>query len=324
MRYDLFVDYRSHPAYGKEFRRISLPKRFGVTYSFAKAFRTILSKEIKYRIRRTINRCYKPPAETKKLSDTLAELGAITFSIETSEISGLEKVLAPVLSQLRIEKKDLVQGNYIGSAAYLNKENYPGAWCLLQQIVGKYKLLECTQAYLNVPVKVSHILLQVHNEQDSWVEDLYFEHLNLKKTLLAGFHQDLPVRSVKCILYLNEVTQVNGPLGYVLRSHHQRKFFDGLIRKANSFAHLDGKDKATREKFSALPNCLKRKLDAGNDLLPDSSVSESVLQNEKCFLSSEGNAILFDADGLHRRNRVLNGERISIQIAMVPHFNFSQ
>ena len=61
--------------------------------------------------------------------------------------------------------------------------------------------------------------------------------------------------------------------------------------------------------FMALPAALRHKSMFGSDLLDGTPESRAVVEAEYLFVSSDGNAALFDNLGVHRGGLVREGER---------------
>ena len=66
----------------------------------------------------------------------------------------------------------------------------------------------------------------------------------------------------------------------------------------------------------ALPKEFRRKSHFGFDLLDDMPATEGYLQNEKSFCSSEGDLVLFDANGIHRGGIVKNERRVALSLLL--------
>lgn len=82
-------------------------------------------------------------------------------------------------------------------------------------------------------------------------------------------HVDATYNLQKFIVYVSEVEPDNGPFTYVRETHRaSRKFWDGLIRRANDHAGLSWTKPQSRRLFNELPKFLQRKTAFGIDLPP--------------------------------------------------------
>ena len=131
-------------------------------------------------------------------------------------------------------------------------------------------------------------------------------------TRTGGLHVDSHSRpTMNGIIYLNEVGPDQGPLSYVIGSHHwQFDLEDRAIRKAIDETGFGSKGGA--ELFVTLSPEYQRKADFGWDVVDESPESSALLSAERAFCSEKCDVVLFDADGVHRGGNAREGHRLSI------------
>jgi len=117
-------------------------------------------------------------------------------------------------------------------------------------------------------------------------------------------HVDSAAGVLKVLMYRSEkVTAANGAFRYMPGSHKALGPVERAIRKTIDKAGFERLDDGTRTQFMALPACLRRKANFGNDLLPEAGVdTDALMAQEFAFEGEAGEAVLVDINGAHRGN----------------------
>lgn len=160
----------------------------------------------------------------------------------------------------------------------------------------------------NVTVHVSKPGDQHHSQQFKDCET---------KTKLLNLHFDPKPGILKCIIYLNDVDESNGPFKYVPGSPYwdydeiERIFAWG--NSTSNYCHTP----VHREAANAFPKRFRKNAIVGR-LIPDGTeLSDTLLKAEKAYLSDEHNVMLFSPTyGLHRGGQCETGKRVNLQVVL--------
>jgi hypothetical protein len=342
-------DYLSHPAYGRAFpaapgwRRFNAICRLLPWLAFAMAkqvllgdrlsaapkdgdglegglFRRLLAlprymplwlKEVATQLRTRL-RTEARSSEQSLLAQRLLTDGIITVPFSESEVSRLRSLTSSYLCELLAKRETLASTSFKGNQHVFTRVEHSHVYEVVTEMVWQHGLLQAASAYLKREVQVKRLLLQVNDRRDEYLH-ICFPDVGLGNSRTNYMHIDRAYGSLKCIIYLNEVGECNGPFCYVLGSNRLKLgFCGGLIRRAVDRAGLAACDRDTRRTFMALPQALRKKGEFGSDLLDDSENSQRLLQAEFRFTSKWGNVAVFDNLGIHRGALVEEGQRIAL------------
>lgn len=145
-------------------------------------------------------------------------------------------------------------------------------------------------------------------------------------------YQDYEFDHQKLTIYLGDVGLEQGPFKYVIGSHKFErpefrltffKEFDQEIRCSLTreiyYRPLFSKQKY-RSVFAQLPELLQGTSHFGDDILDDTPMSDSLLENELTVTSDKTNFFIFNGSrGIHRGGQVKTGERLVMYIGVSPH-----
>ena len=129
-----------------------------------------------------------------------------------------------------------------------------------------------------------------------------------------------PKLDMKCIIYLKEVTNIDGPFSYIKGSHlfGKTSIIEKNFAKAVNVYNINN-TKEKRFEFLSLPKDLQKSANFGNYILNDSFNGKYIKNNLTPLTSDLGNIILFDPEGIHLGGNCYNGgERIAIQVILKP------
>jgi len=243
------------------------------------------------------------------LGEVFRRDGIVVTRITDEEMRDIKAQIAEPLAEL-LARRDRTGGrSFESNQLWLNVRNASDLYATLDRVLSHHGILAGARAYLGRPVRIKHILLQVNDARDSFQYDK-FSDVGLTDPATNYMHIDTSYDMVKCVIYLNEVGERNGPFCYVPGSARVRVgVFEGLVRRAVDRSGLSGYARPTRELFMALPASLRMKCTFGSDLLDGSAEAKSLLAGEYRFTSADGNLAMFDNLGIHRGALVLEGDR---------------
>lgn len=162
--------------------------------------------------------------------------------------------------------------------------------------------------------KVRDITVQVSRPND---KHHYQQFYDCKTTTrLLNLHCDPKPGVVKAIIYLNEVSQYNGPFQYIPES--MRWTYDHLDRQwawGNSIGNYLNSPEHRRA-YNSLPKECRGNAIVGR-LIPDDSDMSKILRSMLRSLIGANTGILFDPSYMfHRGGLCEEGERINLQVRL--------
>jgi hypothetical protein len=224
-------------------------------------------------------------------------------------MEALRSELAGPLAELYKKRDSSAARTFEGNQSWLNRTQSPGLYALLERVLTANAVTADASAYLGRPVSISYVTLQLNDAKDSFHHDK-FADVGLADPVTNYMHIDTTDEILKFMVYLNEVTEKNGPFCYVKGTAKlQIGWFEGIVRRAVDRSGLSGYSVPTRQMFMALPKPLRRKCTFGSDLIDGTGAVSALIAAEHRFTSAHGDAILFDNLGIHRGALVQEGER---------------
>jgi len=247
--------------------------------------------------------------EATVLHQTLVRDGIAPTHFTDEEMDAIRTQLKEPERQLIARRAATKVRTFEGNQSWLNKRDAGPLYNLLSEIFTRHEIMATAEAYLGRPVEVKGMVLQINDGSDLYQKQK-FADVGVPDPATNYMHCDTSEEILKCIMYLTEVTEKIGPFGYMRGSNRIRVGpFEGLVRRANDRAGLSGYKPEVRQVFMALPAALRHKSMFGSDLLDGTAESRAVVDAEYLFVSSDGNAALFDNLGVHRGGLVREGER---------------
>jgi hypothetical protein len=338
------VDYDAHPAYGGAFGRPGLGLRVKALTRLAPWMALVLAKRaflfdrlavpdyegpmsggilrrvaavpryvphIGRALLRTLRHAGarpKPRPEAEGLAERFLRDGLVVARLEGESLARIRAEVARPLDEL-LRKRDAGKHTFEKNQTWLSEQQAGALYALLRDVLGRHGVLDAAAAYLGRPVRLTHLTLQVNDARDEYHHNK-FADIGAPDPPSNYMHTDTSYDMVKCMIYLNEVTDRNGPFCYVPGSARLLgRGFEGLVRRAVDRAGLSGYAPETRRLFLALPAALRRKCTFGSDLPPDSPDAAALVGAEYRFVSRDGDVALFDNLGVHRGSIVHEGER---------------
>ena len=197
-------------------------------------------------------------------------------------------------------------------------------------------VLELASAYMGCAMEWKYCALEFSHESQRWYRDCYAD-AGLPTSQTVYMHLDADTEMIKGMLYLQDVSEEQGPFRFIQGSPRWKrspcllaihKGFDSVENDVFEMepGRLDYKLGYYRPRFKlpeyrknlmTLPPLLRGSTHFGDDILDNSALSSSLLSGEVGFTSPAGMFLLFDGSaGIHRGGQVVRGERWAIQIAM--------
>jgi len=166
----------------------------------------------------------------------------------------------------------------------------------------------------NNPLQVKNVVLHIATPTDeNWKQFLYDCNTITRTT---NYHIDPKEDVIKAMLYLNNITEDDGPFSYVEKSN--RWIYDDLQNifgraiSTGSYCH----NPESRAVVFQLPKKLRISHNFGRVLLDSDPQQQMVLDKQTIFTSDKGNLCIFDPAGMHRGGICNKGNRIALQILM--------
>lgn len=204
--------------------------------------------------------------------------------------------MSRILEHVRVPLEELLQRRersnrrtFEGNQRWLNMGEARPLYALLEEILSRHAVLEVASGYLGRPVRITYLTLQVNDPADAY-QHHKFADAGVADAACNYMHTDTSYDMVKCMIYLSEVDEANGPFCYVLSSHRVRiGAVEGLVRRAVDRSGLSGYARPARELFMSLPAVLRKKCTFGSDVVDGSPESAALLAAEYRFTSADGN-----------------------------------
>lgn len=169
------------------------------------------------------------------------------------------------------------------------------------------------------PFSITDINLHISDNHDTFNEYFQNDQRKYPHNKLYTLHIDPKYNYIKSIIYLNEVTETNGPFAFIPRSH--RWEFDSLemfFAKSNQLVNTlsTPEDRAAN---ATLPIWARKNTYFSRQFEDEDPLSQRLLLMLKHFTSDKSNFILFEPNyGWHRGTHVSEGKRIALQVILKP------
>ena len=280
-----------------------------------------------FRIQRKLHQNKKSFGSLKPLDDLKAHRIS-TDQISKPSLKTIREDLAPYINQIKASPHTLqfchrdislpMRGVY---------------WSEVTKFLNNNGFLTAASNYLGYELGPWYSALGYARDSDTWWKTPY-EKLRLPTTDLAYTHIDKGFEVVKCIIYLDEVNEENGPFSYFPRGSEDRMNFQDQLYtfldhewpkvyqpdSSNLNQHYRKWCLSTnfRKEFVNLPQFFRGSSHFGDDVLNGTDLSETLKKSEIKVVSDKANAFLFfGADLLHRGGMPEKGERLVLQLGFL-------
>ena len=261
--------------------------------------------------------------QAKGVMEDLNRDGAHICRLTEAERAKLWELCAPVVARLRAAA---ARDPSVRVAESMPR--YSSVGVRLEAIFRRTGILDGLSAYFGSNVTFTGFSLEYSHQKQNWLYDLYAD-VGMENPKTAYLHYDHGCRNPKAIVALSEVTEDNGPTGYIKGSNSKsRSNFVHFVIKSMDQCFEDYKlDSAKvpyrrrfqeveyRREFLMLPRALQASSHFGEDILDDTDLSINLLKSEIKITRDVGNCVVFDGDyGIHRGALVKSGERFVFQV----------
>ena len=347
------IDYDAHPAYGGMFPKATLRERIYALKVFLRTFAFVgirrivdydnmplLTKEagfgglniataLRYismftRIRAarmlgTLTGARRPatPANPALMNQIKSD-GIVCLTLTPEEIGQVRTATDPGFAKLDERRAGIPpqKRKFDDNVYWCTRSADPQAFATVENIFGRYGIIEAASAYLGRPVGVKHVNAQI-NDQDLAFWKRVFADTEIADPWSSYLHIDATYGMLKCAIYVHEIGPDGGPFCYIRGSQNAKiGWFEGMTRRTNDFSGFSGRKPESRKKFMALPALLRKKADFGGDVPDDSADVQRLREGHFSATSNYGNCVLFDGNGMHRGGMVDKGERRCIFIVL--------
>ena len=245
--------------------------------------------------------------------------GVLMFNADKNLFNKLLENLHSDINYLKNKDKDKMEVFERGYVMERTKTVDRKGLQIIDLIIKDLDIYSYIKKYYNCEFKLSSGRLHRSTDEDDHsiqtLNDLIKDNPPIHKNL----HID-PKLDMKCIIYLNEVTNIDGPFSYIKGSHLFGKTSNiekNFAKAVNVYNINNTKEK--RFEFLSLPKDLQKSANFGNYILNDSVNGKYIKNNLTPLTSDLGNIILFDPEGIHLGGNCYNGgERIAIQVILKP------
>ena len=164
------------------------------------------------------------------------------------------------------------------------------------------------------PLEVKNVVLHIAKPTDQNYKQFLYDCKTVSKT--TNLHIDPKENVMKAMMYLNNITEDDGPFSYIEKSnrwvHDKLQNIFGRAISTGSYCHTP----ESRAVVFQLPKRLRVSHNFGRLLQDGTEEQERLLKQEKMFTSDKGNLCIFDPAGMHRGGICNKGNRIALQILM--------
>lgn len=291
-----------------------------ITQNVIDNFKVLLTDEFKLRNISTIKK--KFIVKDKKKYNEFLKNGILTYKINDKLYKKLLNHLNDDILELKnMEKPEMIifeRGYLLERTKGVNKEGLK----IINEIVNNLNLYPIMNKYYNVEFRLTSARLHRSTDEDEHpiqtLNDLIKDNPPRHKNL----HID-PKLNIKCIIYLKDVNINDGPFSYIKGSHLFAKtpMVEKNFAKAINVFNINNTPEKRLE-FLSLPKDLQKSSNIGNYILNESKNGKYIKENLTPILSSSGNLIFFEPDGMHLGGNCYDkGERIAIQVVFRPCVN---
>jgi hypothetical protein len=284
----------------------------GLNFSTALRFISMYATIRASRLARTLTGQRRPaiPANPALLNKLKSD-GIVCLTLKPNEIDEVRAATSAAFANLDQRRANIPPENrkFDDNVYWCTRTGDPQAFAAVENVFGRYDIVQAASAYLGRPVGVKHVNAQINDPQFAfWKRQ--FPDTGLADPWGSYLHIDATYGMLKCAIYVHEIGPDGGPFCYVRGSQNAKVgWFEGMVRRTNDFCGNSGRKVEARKMFMALPALLRKKAEFGADILDDSAEAERLREGHFSATSNFGNCILFDGNGIHRGGMVNQGER---------------
>ena len=246
---------------------------------------------------------------------------------------------AAVVELQNLAERELGQLRANAAAGRLKRENLsvnsgPAVRAIRDLLNREFRalgVLDAVSAYAGRKTRVIGLALELSVPQAAWWKNTLEVLERPPHTLYA--HLDETISCPKSIVYLSDVTGLNGPTGCypgayeAMQLNPLQEMIGRVVGTVSTRPDSPLKDyyamqyhqsvnsENFRRHFMRLPECLRFNSHMGWDVLPGSELEEQLVGSERKMIGPAGTFIAFDgARLLHRGGLMEDGERVALQV----------
>lgn len=300
------IDYANHPAYGKTFK-----PNFGSQI-------TALLKVLPHYLKHLSSPRSGGPRGTLTVNNfdpqclgPLVRNGSVLLLVEERELERFTRGAREYVEELRKQANNQ-KGVFERKVTLSEDEHLVDEFT---EMLKRKNILLAAKRYLGFDADFPRSVTIKLKTGDAE----HFADVNEKNSRFAGYQTDIPTTpTLKCKLYLNDVTTENGAFQYIKGSHKVNySAADYAAIKATKDAGLAKTDPKSRALFAALPKAFQLKEQYGIDMLDSSEHAAEFIENERTMESATGKLMIYDGHGLHRDGPVNSGELVTIEVDLL-------
>lgn len=245
---------------------------------------------------------------SNKIYEDLFENGISYLKVDTKELQ--DKLESEINNLLQLPDWRPPPGQFDRS-----KQLGPDIIKIVNDMFNNLGILQAATKYNKFkPLQVKNVVLHIAKPTDQNYKQFLYDCETVSKT--TNLHIDPKENVMKAMLYLNDITENDGPFSYVEKSnrwmHGQLQNIFGRAISTGSYCHTP----ESRAVVFQLPKQLRVSHNFGRLLQDGTEEQERILKQEKLFTSDKGNLCVFDPAGMHRGGICKSGIRIALQILM--------
>jgi hypothetical protein len=266
--------------------------------------------------------------EARRRAEQILEEGYTAYRMPPETIREVRELLMPDIERLR---RGLVE---VPDEVIITPPSNPVARDIVKEFCEQAGVFEALSAYYGHPYRDLGFAIHLSYSKDTWFRQ--FDDIGLEMPQTAQMHFDLSFEHPKAMLYLNDVSEKQGPFSVVQKTEPWEWFGSELaFRKeilygvAYFTAEIHGQTMTgnrsvlripeARRIFVSLPCSLRRLSHAGDHILDGTDLSRQLLRAETRLVGEAGLMPIFAGSHVfHRGGLVTEGERWALQIVFPP------
>jgi hypothetical protein len=266
--------------------------------------------------------------EARRRAEQILEQGYTAYRMPPEDIREVRQLLMPDIERLRRSLVDLPDD------VIITPPTNSAARDIIKKFCEEAGVFEALSTYYGHPYRDLGFAIHLSHPKDTWFRQ--FDDIGLEMPQTAQMHFDLSFEHPKAMLYLNDVSEKQGPFSAVQKTDPWEWFGSELaFRKevlyavAYFTAEIHGQTvtgnrsvlrlPGARRIFASLPPSLRRLSHAGDHILDGTDLSRRLLRAETRLVGEAGLMPIFAGSHvLHRGGLVAEGERWALQIVFPP------
>ena len=216
------IDYKTHPAYQYT---PTLRNRYEELRKFTPWFFSAIKQRIRVRPGICADKC------------DLGLNGVVAYLLSPDTIMQLRNYAQPYIDAITDAKKKKPVHAFKQKVIQVPEKKSPAFHRTVKEILKDLSIIPRAEHYRGYPLYLTHLAVQVGDPQDSDWRD-HFADIGIKDPPTSYFHIDGSIGNMKALIYLNEVSEDNGPFRYILGSNHKLGIIENAIRYGNDKPRL--------------------------------------------------------------------------------------